>query len=64
MKGGKGAKEGKDAKGKDGKEKVKAVTGEEAMEVIKGYLKEQNRSYSATEISANLHGKVCACSIF
>jgi 26S proteasome regulatory subunit (ATPase 3-interacting protein) len=45
-------------KGKDGKEKVKAVTGDEAVEVMKRYLKEQNRPYSATEVSANLHGKV------
>jgi 26S proteasome regulatory subunit, ATPase 3, interacting protein len=41
-----------------GKEKVKAVNGEEAIEVMKKYLKEQNRPYSATEVSANLHGKV------
>jgi 26S proteasome regulatory subunit, ATPase 3, interacting protein len=43
---------------KDGKDKVKAVTGDEAIEVMKMYLKEQNRPYSATEVSANLHGKV------
>ncbi|KAL2064016.1 hypothetical protein VTL71DRAFT_4510 [Oculimacula yallundae] len=44
--------------GKDGKEKVKPVTGEEAMSLIEGYLKVQNRPYSATEVSLNLHGKV------
>ncbi|KAH7369670.1 Tat binding protein 1-interacting protein-domain-containing protein [Rhexocercosporidium sp. MPI-PUGE-AT-0058] len=44
--------------GKDGKEKVKPVTGEEAMELIAAYLKMQNRPYSATEVSLNLHGKV------
>lgn len=41
-----------------GKEKVEKVSGEEAEKMILGYLKEQNRPYSATEISANLHGKV------
>jgi 26S proteasome regulatory subunit, ATPase 3, interacting protein len=51
--GGGGAK--KDA----GKEKVKAVTGEDAEKLVKAYLREQNRPYSATEVSANLHGKVC-----
>lgn len=45
-------------KEKDGKEKVKAVTGEEAETLILRYLREQNRPYSATEVSANLHGKV------
>jgi hypothetical protein len=40
------------------KKEVKAVTGDEAVEVMKRYLKEQNRPYSATEVSANLHGKV------
>jgi 26S proteasome regulatory subunit, ATPase 3, interacting protein len=45
-------------KGKDGKEKVKAVNGEEAVELMGRYLREQNRPYSATEVSANLHGKV------
>jgi 26S proteasome regulatory subunit (ATPase 3-interacting protein) len=39
-------------------EKVKAVTGDEAVELILDYLKTQNRPYSATEVSANLHGKV------
>ncbi|KAE9369376.1 TBPIP-domain-containing protein [Stipitochalara longipes BDJ] len=58
--GGRKADEGGKAveKGKDGKEKVKAVTGDEAIELMKKYLKEQNRPYSATEVSANLHGKV------
>jgi hypothetical protein len=51
-------KEVKKDAGKDGKEKVKAVTGEEAEALIKQYLREQNRPYSATEVSANLHGKV------
>lgn len=41
------------------KPKVKAVTGEEAVALIVNYLKAQNRPYSATEVSANLHGKVC-----
>lgn len=45
--------------GKDGKEKVKAVTGDEAAELVKEYLRAQNRPYSATEVSSNLHGKVC-----
>jgi 26S proteasome regulatory subunit (ATPase 3-interacting protein) len=53
--GGKGDKDG-------GKEKVKPVTGEEAVQLILGYLKAQNRPYSATEISANLHGKVSSLS--
>jgi len=39
--------------------KVKAVVGEEAEALIVEYLKVQNRPFSATEISANLHGKVC-----
>ena len=43
-----------------GKEKVKAVTGDEAERLILAYLREQNRPYSATEVSANLHGKVCS----
>jgi hypothetical protein len=42
----------------DGKEKVKTVNGEEAIELMARYLREQNRPYSATEVSANLHGKV------
>ena len=47
-----------------GKEKVKAVSGEEAEKLIKEYLKIQNRPYSATEVSANLHGKVCLFKFF
>jgi 26S proteasome regulatory subunit, ATPase 3, interacting protein len=39
-------------------EKVKAATGDEAMGLILEYLNTQNRPYSATEVSANLHGKV------
>jgi hypothetical protein len=39
-------------------DKVKAVTGDEAVAIILEYLKSQNRPYSATEVSANLHGKV------
>jgi 26S proteasome regulatory subunit (ATPase 3-interacting protein) len=46
------------------KEKVKAVTGDEAMELIAVYLKAQNRPYSATEISANLRGKVSLSPLF
>ena len=45
-------------------EKVKPVTGEEAQRIILEYLTTQNRPYSATEIQANLHGKVCICSFF
>ncbi|POS83928.1 hypothetical protein EPUL_004259 [Erysiphe pulchra] len=44
--------------GKEVKEKVSALHGDEAMELMLKYLKDQNRPYSATEISANLHGKV------
>jgi 26S proteasome regulatory subunit (ATPase 3-interacting protein) len=44
--------------GKDGKTRVKAVAGDEAIELILEYLRAQNRPYSATEVSANLHGKV------
>lgn len=40
------------------KEKVKSVTGDEAVAVMMEYLRATNRPYSATEISANLHGKV------
>ena len=57
----KAADKGGDGKGGDGKvvkEKVKAVTGNEAVSLVLGYLKAQNRPFSATEISANLHGKV------
>lgn len=46
-----------DKKEKEKGEKVKAVTGDEAMQLIAEYLKAQNRPYSATEVSANLHGK-------
>ena len=45
------------------KEKVKVVTGDEAVTLIVEYLKSQNRPYSATEISANLHGKVSSFSL-
>lgn len=56
----KAAKAGKEVKKETGgKEKVEKVSGDEAEKLILGYLKEQNRPYSATEISANLHGKVC-----
>jgi outer membrane biosynthesis protein TonB len=46
--------------GKEGekKEKVKPVTGDEAVVLIVEYLRAQNRPFSATEVSANLHGKV------
>ena len=54
----KDASTAKDINGKEGKEKGKAVNGQEAIEVMMKYLKEQNRPYSATEISGNLHGKV------
>lgn len=68
---GKAAGEGKAVKpkgeaksdGKDGKEKVKPATGDEAVELIANYLKMQNRPYSATEVSLNLHGKVRPCLI-
>lgn len=53
----KDGKDGKDGKGEKG-EKVKPVTGDEAVELMTAYLRQQNRPYSATEISANLHGKV------
>ncbi|EPQ63646.1 Bgt-5473 [Blumeria graminis f. sp. tritici] len=43
---------------KESKEKVATIHGEQANELLVTYLKEQNRPYSATEISANLHGKV------
>jgi 26S proteasome regulatory subunit (ATPase 3-interacting protein) len=48
----------KDAKEKEKGDKIKPVTGDEAMELIEEYLRAQNRPYSATEVSANLHGKV------
>jgi hypothetical protein len=58
-------KEKGDAGKKDGgKDKVKPVTGEEAQELILKYLKEQNRPYGATDVSANLHGKVCSLLLF
>lgn len=38
--------------------KVKPVNGDEALQLIADYLKAQNRPYSATEVSANLHGNV------
>lgn len=44
--------------GDGGKVKEKPVTGEEAMELMARYLRETNRPYSATEVSANLHNKV------
>lgn len=48
----------KDGKEKDKGDKVKPVTGDEAMKLIGEYLRTQNRPYSAIEVSANLHGKV------
>jgi 26S proteasome regulatory subunit (ATPase 3-interacting protein) len=39
-------------------DKIKPVTGDGAVDLIAEYLRTQNRPYSATEISANLHGKV------
>ncbi|KUJ14863.1 TBPIP-domain-containing protein [Mollisia scopiformis] len=45
-------------KEKEKGEKVKPVTGEEAVQLILSYLTAQNRPYSATDVSANLHGKV------
>lgn len=44
--------------GKDSKVRTVALQGDEATDLILNYLSEQNRPYSATEISANLHGKV------
>ncbi|KAG9233064.1 Tat binding protein 1-interacting protein-domain-containing protein [Amylocarpus encephaloides] len=43
---------------KDGKEKVEKFSGGEAERIILEYLKVQNRPYGATDVSANLHGKV------
>jgi outer membrane biosynthesis protein TonB len=54
---GKGGEKGEKG-GKEVKEKVKAVTGDEAAALIVEYLKVMNRPFSATEVSANLHGKV------
>ena len=45
-----------DAAGKA--DKVKPVMGEEAQNLILEYLTVQNRPFSATEIQANLHGRV------
>jgi 26S proteasome regulatory subunit, ATPase 3, interacting protein len=57
-------KTGGDGKaGGAGKAKEKAVNGEEAVEIMGKYLRETNRPYSATEISANLHGKVSPFSL-
>ncbi|KAJ6258934.1 hypothetical protein Dda_5829 [Drechslerella dactyloides] len=44
-------------KGADKKEAPKAK-GDEAVEMILDYLRKQNRPYSATDISANLHNAV------
>ncbi|KAK6335372.1 hypothetical protein TWF696_002151 [Orbilia brochopaga] len=44
-------------KGADRKEAPKAK-GDEAVEMILDYLRKQNRPYSATDISANLHNAV------
>ena len=52
---GKGGEKGGE---KGTKEKVKPVTGDEAAALIVEYLKVTNRPFSATEVSANLHGKV------
>ncbi|PQE24617.1 tbp1-interacting tbpip protein [Rutstroemia sp. NJR-2017a BVV2] len=49
---------------KNGKEKIKAVTGDEATEVILEYLRRENRPFSAGDVSGNLHGKVCFLFIF
>jgi 26S proteasome regulatory subunit (ATPase 3-interacting protein) len=49
---------------KNGKEKVKAVTGDEATEVILEYLRRENRPFSAGDVSGNLHGKVWFVFIF
>jgi 26S proteasome regulatory subunit (ATPase 3-interacting protein) len=43
---------------KNGKDKVKAVTGDEATEVLLEYLRRENRPFSAGDVSGNLHGKV------
>lgn len=45
------------------KEKVKPVTGDEAAHLVLEYLTLLNRPFSATEVSANLHGKVCLLSV-
>ncbi|KAF4629387.1 hypothetical protein G7Y89_g8758 [Cudoniella acicularis] len=56
--GGKSAKGKDEGKGKSGEGKDAKVTGEEAEALIREYLKEQNRPYSATEVVANLRGRV------
>ncbi|KAF2400074.1 Tat binding protein 1-interacting [Trichodelitschia bisporula] len=40
------------------KEKVEKATGDAATDAVLSYLRQQNRPYSATDISANLHNKV------
>ncbi|KAF2665092.1 TBPIP-domain-containing protein [Microthyrium microscopicum] len=40
------------------KEKTEKVTGDAAVDTVLRYLIKQNRPYSATDISANLHNKV------
>ncbi|KAF2277571.1 homologous-pairing protein-like protein 2 [Westerdykella ornata] len=40
------------------KEKTEKVSANEAADTILNYLRKQNRPYSATDISANLHNKV------
>ncbi|KAF2459271.1 homologous-pairing protein-like protein 2 [Lineolata rhizophorae] len=40
------------------KEKAEKVTADEAVDTILSYLRQQNRPYSAIDISANLHNKV------
>ncbi|KAF2499948.1 TBPIP-domain-containing protein [Lophium mytilinum] len=40
------------------KEKTEKVSGDAAADTILTYLRKQNRPYSATDISANLHNKV------
>lgn len=61
-KGGEKDKGGKEVKEKG--ERVKPVTGDEAVGLIVEYLKAMNRPFSATEVSANLHGKVRICFLF
>ncbi|KAF2803875.1 TBPIP-domain-containing protein [Mytilinidion resinicola] len=40
------------------KEKTEKVSGDAAADTILTYLRKQNRPYSATDVSANLHNKV------
>ncbi|GAA5884773.1 hypothetical protein JCM6882_005387 [Rhodosporidiobolus microsporus] len=40
------------------KDKVVSLKGDQAEELVLNYLKEQNRPYGATDISANLKGRV------